>query len=158
MVDKRQNDKMTMRMPPTADRDWNLLFACWLIATASALGSLFFSEVLKFTPCVLCWYQRILMYPLVVILAVGILRRDSGIRFYVLPLSVLGLAVAAYHNLLYFGVIPEGLTQCTLGVSCTTRYLAVLGFIDIPLMSLTAFAVITIAMLLHRSKGIDHDQ
>lgn len=141
-------------------RGWRsyLVYLAWAQALIATTGSLFFSEVLKFTPCVLCWYQRILMYPLVVILAVGILRRDSGIRFYVLPLSVLGLAVAAYHNLLYFGVIPEGLTQCTLGVSCTTRYLAVLGFIDIPLMSLTAFAVITIAMLLHRSKGFDHDQ
>lgn len=133
-----------------------LAYVAWAQALVATTGSLFFSEVLKLTPCVLCWYQRILMYPLVVILAVGILLRDRRLRAYVLPLSILGLGVAAYHNLLYFGVIPEGTMQCTLGVSCTTRYFALLGFVDIPFMSLTAFAVITVAMLLFRPAG-SHD-
>ena len=129
-----------------------LAYIAWAQALVASAGSLFFSEVLKFTPCVLCWYQRILMYPLVVILAVGILTQDRRLRLYVLPLSIAGLAVAGYHNLIYYGIIPEGATQCTLGVSCSTRYLSLLGFIDIPLMSLTAFAVITIAMLLYRPR------
>ena len=128
----------------------HLAYLAWAQALIATTGSLFFSEVLRLTPCVLCWYQRILMYPLVVVLAVGILTRDRRVRLYVLPLSLLGLVVAAYHNLLYFRIIPEGLTQCTLGVSCTDRQVALLGFIDIPLMSLTAFAVITVAMLLYR--------
>lgn len=137
---------------PLAWRSY-LAYAAWAQALIATAGSLFFSEVLKFTPCVLCWYQRILMYPLVVILAVGILSRDGRVRLYALPLSALGLAIAAYHNLLYFHIIPEGLTQCVAGVSCTTRYFALLGFVDIPLLSLTAFAVITFAMLLYRPRG-----
>ena len=127
-----------------------LSFFAWAQALVATTGSLFFSEVLGLTPCVLCWYQRILMYPLVVVLAVGILLRDQRVRLYALPLSLAGLAVAIYHNLLYYGVIPEGLTQCALGVSCTERQLELFGFLTIPLMSLTAFAVITIAMLLYR--------
>ena len=143
----------------TEPRLWRsyLAYAAWTQALIATTGSLFFSEVLKFTPCVLCWYQRVLMYPLVAILTVGILLGDRRLRVYALPLSFLGLAIAAYHNLLYFGLIPEGMTQCVLGVSCTTRYLALLGFIDIPLMSLAAFAVITFAMLLHRPRGA-HDE
>lgn len=135
-----------------------LAYVAWAQSLVASTGSLFFSEVLGLTPCVLCWYQRILMYPLVAILAVGILLRDRSIRLYVLPFSVLGLAFAAYHNLLYFRLIPEGATQCVLGVSCTTRYFALLGFVDIPLMSLTAFAVITIAMLLYRPNGSDDEE
>lgn len=130
-----------------------LAYVAWTQALVATTGSLFFSEVLELAPCVLCWYQRILMYPLVVVLAVGILLRDRHARAYVLPLSGLGLAVATYHNLLYFGIIPEGATQCVLGVPCTIRYFAILGFIDIPQMSMTAFAVITAAMLLYRTRG-----
>ena len=130
-----------------------LAYVAWAQALIATTGSLFFSEVLKLPPCVLCWYQRILMYPLVVILAVGILVGDRRLRLYVLPLSVPGLAVAAYHNLLYFRIISEGVTQCALGVSCTARYFAFLGFIDIPLMSFTAFAVVTVAMLLYRPRA-----
>lgn len=134
-----------------------LAYIAWAQALIATTGSLYFSEVLKLTPCVLCWYQRILMYPFVVILAVGILVGDRHLRLYVLPLSVLGLAVATYHNLLYFRIISEGVTQCALGVSCTSRYFAFLGFIDIPLMSLTAFAVVTVAMLLYRPRAT-HDE
>ena len=135
----------------------SLAYVAWAQALIATTGSLFFSEVLGFAPCVLCWYQRILMYPLVVVLAVGVLLRDQHLRLYVLPLSIIGVAVAAYHNLLYFGVIAEGATQCALGVSCTSRYLALLGFIDIPQLSLTAFSVITVAMLLYRLPGSDHE-
>lgn len=127
-----------------------LPYLAWAQAFAATLGSLFFSEVLHLSPCVLCWYQRILMYPLVVILAVGIVLRDARLRLYVLPLSLTGVAVAIYHNLLYYGVLPEGLTQCALGVSCTERQLELFGFVTIPLMSLTAFAVITLAIAFYR--------
>lgn len=134
-----------------------LAYVAWAQALVATTGSLFFSLVLKLPPCELCWYQRILMYPLVAVLAVGIVLGERRLRLYVLPLSLLGLAVAAYHNLLYFRVIPEGLTQCALGVSCTSRFFSILGFIDIPQMSLTAFTVITVAMLLHRPKGSEHE-
>lgn len=142
---------------PSAWRS-GLAYVAWTQALVATTGSLFFSEVLGFAPCVLCWYQRILMYPLIVVLGVGILLRDSHLRSYVLPLSALGLAVATYHNLLYFGVIPEGASQCVLGVSCTIRYLSLLGFIDIPQMSLIAFGVITGAMLLYHRGGPAGDE
>ena len=127
-----------------------LLYVAWAQALGATIGSLFFSEVLRLTPCVLCWYQRILMYPLVVILAVAILLRDDRVRFYVLPLSLAGVAVASYHNLVYYGVLSEGLTQCAIGVSCTERQLELFGFLTIPLMSLAAFAVISVATVFHR--------
>ncbi len=125
----------------------NIVYIAWFQAIVATLGSLFFSEVMKFTPCVLCWYQRILMYPLVAILGVGILRKDKDVPYYVLPLSILGLIIAGYHNLLYYKIIPESNAPCIQGVSCTTKFFAWFGFITIPLLSLTAFTVITICMI-----------
>lgn len=128
----------------------NILYIAWVQSITAMFGSLYFSEVMKLTPCVLCWYQRILMYPLVAIIAVGILRKDKGLHQYVLPLSIAGFLIAAYHNLLYYGIIPESIQPCKLGISCTTRQIEWFGFITIPLMSLTAFAIITTCMLIYR--------
>ena len=129
----------------------NILYLAWIQACIATFGSLYFSEVMRLPPCTLCWYQRILMYPLVLTIAVGILRRDTGIYLYVLPVSVFGLAIAIYHNLLYFGLIPEDIQPCTVGIPCTTIQIQWLGFITIPLMSLTAFLVISTCMVLYRS-------
>src|SRR3990167_11058634 len=96
----------------------NLLQLALLQATLATTGSLIFSEVLKYPPCVLCWYQRIFMYPLVVILAVGIWKKDKNLPYFVLPLSIIGGIIAIYHNLLYYGLIPESNAPCVLGVSC----------------------------------------
>lgn len=125
-------------------------FAQALIATS---GSLYFSEVMKLPPCVLCWYQRIAMYPLVVILAAGILRRDDKVWQYALPFSLAGLIIAVYHNLLYWKIIPEAITPCMLGISCTTKFFEWFGFITIPFLSLVAFTVITIYLLLFRKSN-----
>ena len=111
----------------------------FLIALAGTLGSLFASEVLGYPPCVLCWYQRIAMYPLTVIYFVALWSEDRSYARYSLPLAGIGLAVAVYHNLLYYGVIPESITPCTQGVSCTERQVELLGFVTVPLMSLAAF-------------------
>lgn len=127
----------------------NVLYIIFVQALVATVGSLFFSEVMHWTPCVLCWYQRILMYPLVVISAVGILRKDKHVSSYALPLSLSGFLVAAYHNLMYYGLIQE---TCVQGVSCTTRFFAWFGFITIPLLSLIAFAVITTGLLIHRKE------
>jgi disulfide bond formation protein DsbB len=126
------------------------VYLSWLIVLLATGGSLFFSEVLKLPPCVLCWYQRVFMYPLVIILAVGILRKEKKIYQYVLPMSIIGLLIAIYHNLLYYNVIPESLSPCTAGISCTTKLIEWFGFITIPLLSLTAFTLITVIMLLYR--------
>lgn len=130
----------------------NLAQLALLQASIATVGSLIFSEVLKFPPCVLCWYQRIFMYPLVAILAIGIWKKDKNLPFYVLPLSVIGTIIAVYHNLLYYNILPESAAPCILGVSCTTKQIELLGFITIPLMSLASFLVITVLMLLLRKK------
>ena len=138
-------------------RNWlreNLLLLAWVTALMSMTGSLYFSNVLGFPPCVLCWYQRIFMYPLVFIIGVGILKKDSHLPFYVLPLSIIGGVVALYHNLLYYSLIPESVTPCISGISCTTKFIEYFGFVTIPFLSFVGFAVITGCMLwYHRSSS-----
>lgn len=133
----------------------NLAQLALLQTTVAAAGSLYFSEVLKFPPCILCWYQRIFMYPLVVILAVGIWKKDKNLPLFVLPLSIAGAIIAIYHNLLYYKIIPQSQAPCTLGISCTTKQIEWFGFVTIPLLSLAAFAAVTILMLLFRKQSGD---
>lgn len=116
-------------------------------ALVATLGSLALSELVKLPPCVLCWYQRSMMYPLVVILAVGILRKERQLWQYVLPIAGIGWLIAAYHTLLQWKIIPDTLAPCVEGVSCTTIQVNLLGFITIPFMSLVAFTVIIGAMI-----------
>lgn len=132
-----------------------LLYSAWFLATVAMAGSLFFSEVMKLPPCVLCWYQRISMYPLVFVLGVSILRRDGSAKFYGLPLSLVGLSIAIYHNLLYYKIIPESIVPCTSGVSCTSKQIEWLGFITIPFLSLVAFALITVALALIKGNKME---
>lgn len=127
-----------------------LPYAAWVIALVATTGSLFFSEVMELPPCVLCWYQRIAMYPLVVVIGVGIAFREARWKLYALPLALGGLAVSIYHNLLYYGAIPESITPCTQGVSCTSVQIEWLGFVTIPLMALTAFVLVSAIILLHK--------
>lgn len=113
-----------------------------LQACVAMSGSLFMSEALGWPPCVLCWYQRILMYPLTLLILVGILRRDRGLHLYVLPLSLSGACVSLYHYLL---VKTDWLPSppCRDGIPCTVDYLDIFGFINVPFMALTAFLVIS---------------
>ncbi len=134
------------------DSNWLILFGTWLFATVAALGSLFFSEVMDFPPCSLCWYQRIFMYPLVVVLAVGLLPFDAKVVRYALPLTVAGWLTAAYHTLLYEGIIPESMAPCSKGVSCSEEYIELLGFLSIPVLSLLTFTAILAALLLLRKR------
>ncbi|MCF6290939.1 MAG: disulfide bond formation protein B [Desulfobacterales bacterium] len=127
--------------------NWTILFLCWLLAGASTTASLFFSQVMEFAPCVLCWYQRIALFPLVIILAAGLFPLDRGVLKYALPLAVAGWLTAAYHNLLYAGIIPEDLQPCAQGVSCTEEYISLFGFLTIPMLSLLSFSTI-IALLI----------
>jgi disulfide bond formation protein DsbB len=131
-------------------RGKHILYIAWIQSIAALLGSLYYSEIRHFTPCTLCWYQRILMYPLVIIIVVGILRKDTHLHQYVLPLSILGWFIALYHVLLQKGILAESIAPCAIGASCVTKYTGYFGFITIPVMSLTAFTVITICMLIYR--------
>ena len=134
-------------------RDWNLLFACWLIASASALGSLFFSEVMGFAPCVLCWYQRVAIFPLVLILPMGLFPFDASAARFALPLSVAGLLTAVYHNLLYAGLVPKSIQPCTQGIPCTEKYIELFGFVSIPLLSLMALTAMTALLIIVKRRN-----
>ncbi len=130
-----------------------LIYLAWLIALIATVGSLFFSEVMQLPPCVLCWYQRIAMYPLVLIIGIGIVMRDSRMKNYALPVCLIGLVISIYHNLLYYGLIPESITPCTQGISCTSRQIEWLGFITIPLMALVAFVGVSLCLLFYKSES-----
>lgn len=139
-----------------ADRAWLLLFAAWLVALASSLGAIFIGEVLGKTPCILCWYQRAFMFPLAVVLAVASYRSDRQAWRYALPLAAIGWTIAAYHNLLFAGLIPEAIQPCTdSGPSCSSLDLNLVGFIPIPLLSLAAFSALTVLLSLLRR--LPHD-
>jgi len=135
------------------DPNWMLVFTCWLIASASTLGSLFFSEVMGFQPCVLCWYQRIAMYPLVLILPAALFPFDRNVVRYALPLSLLGVLLAGFHLLLVAGYIPESIKPCVQGVPCTEVQIEWFGFVTIPLMSGVSFLVITALLILVRRRS-----
>lgn len=122
-----------------------LLFA-WFSATIATLGSLYFSEVLHFIPCTLCWYQRIFMYPLAIILGIAFYRNDSGIYRYVLPLSIIGMIISGYHIALQKLPYLQEFEMCKTGVPCSKDYLNLFGFITIPMMAFTAFMIITVCL------------
>lgn len=126
---------------------WSLVFVGWLVAAASTLGALFLGEVMGLTPCVLCWYQRISMFPLVFILAAGLFPLDAKVVRYALPLAVAGWLIAAYHLLLTAGFIPESATPCTQGVPCSLVQAEWFGFVTIPLLSFAAFSVINAVLV-----------
>ena len=123
------------------------LYIAWVMAILGIVGSLYFSEVKGFIPCVLCWYQRIALYPLAILLPIGILRRDKNSFWYTLPLAGIGLLIALYQNLLYYGIIPEKLAPCVNGVSCTTKYINYFGFVGIPLLALVTFTAILLFII-----------
>ncbi len=130
------------------NQQWLFLFGAWLMAALSTLGSLFFSEVMELVPCVLCWYQRIFLFPLAVILLVGLFPRlDNNVVRYALPLAIIGLLFTVYHVLLFYGLIPETMQPCSKGVSCSDDGMILFGFLPIPLLSLAAFSTIIFLLL-----------
>ena len=135
-----------------SDSDWVIVFICWLVASVSTLGSLFFSEIMELAPCALCWYQRVFMFPLVIILLVGLFPVDKNIVKYALPLAIAGWGFAFYHFLLYSGIIPESIQPCSQGVSCSETYLDLFGFLTIPMLSLISFSIIIGFLLILRRR------
>jgi disulfide bond formation protein DsbB len=132
---------------------WNLVFAAWLLASISVLGVLFFGEVMGLPICVLCWYQRICMFPLVVILPIGLFPFDRKVIRYALPFAVLGALVALFHLLLVAGVVPETVKPCTQGVPCSETVIEWFGFVTIPLMSVIAFSTIAALLVAAHLRG-----
>jgi disulfide bond formation protein DsbB len=128
-------------------------------ALTAMLGSLYYSEIAGFIPCTLCWYQRILMYPLTLIILVGILKHDESLPDYVLPFSIIGMGVSTYHYLIQLGVVEHS-AACSVGIPCDLRWVNYFGFVTIPFMALTAFVIITITMAIakwayHRADALD---
>lgn len=126
-----------------------ILYLALIQALAATAGSLIASEIMHVPICILCWYQRILMYPLVFILVTGILIKDKKVHLYVLPLSITGMAVAFYHLLLQVKIIPESVAPCVKGISCSEITYTLFGFVTIPLLSFLAFAIITSIMVIY---------
>ncbi|WP_202079697.1 disulfide oxidoreductase [Caldalkalibacillus salinus] len=122
----------------------NALLISWVVALVSTLGSLFFSEVWQFIPCTLCWYQRIVMYPLVLILAVAVAKNDTRIAIYIWPLSLIGFMISLYHYLMQKTTLFTNPDQACGIVPCTTEYINWFGFITIPFLALVAFSIITV--------------
>lgn len=116
-------------------------------ALAAMLGSLYYSEVAGFVPCTLCWYQRILMYPLTLVTLVGLINQDEYLPRYVLPFSIIGMGVSTYHYVIQLGLLGHPAT-CSIGVPCNMRYVNYFGFVTIPFMALTAFIMITAFMFM----------
>jgi disulfide bond formation protein DsbB len=117
------------------------LWLAWLVATVTTLGSLYFSEVAHFTPCKLCWYQRIAIYPLAIVLLVAALRGDRRIGWYVVPVCLVGAAFAAYQTQLQ-AFPSQHSSFCSTTEPCTVRYVWEFGFVSLPFMALAAFVFI----------------
>lgn len=146
-------ERIKMSQPThVSNKNWTILFLAWIVVSVSTLGSLFFSHVMEFAPCVLCWYQRICLFPLVIILGTGLFPFDKRVVAYGLPLAIAGWITAFYHNLLYSGIIPQELQPCSKGVSCTEKYIDLFDFITIPMLSLMGFTVIITFLLILKKR------
>jgi disulfide bond formation protein DsbB len=124
------------------------LWLAFVVALTAMLGSLYLSEVVGFVPCTLCWYQRIAMYPLVLLLGIAAVRGEAGVRRYAVPLAAIGGLVSAYHVAVQrLPGLPSG--SCSLDVPCTAIYVERFGFVTIPVMALVGFiSIIAILTLL----------
>lgn len=135
------------------DTGWTFLFLAWLVASTSTLAALFLGEIMGLTPCVLCWYQRICMFPLVLILAAGLFPFDPRVVRYALPLALVGLALALFHWGVAAGWIPERVTPCSQGVPCSVELVRWFGFVTLPLLSVLSFSAIVGLLFLTHLKG-----
>lgn len=121
-----------------------IIIAIYTQVWLGTLGSLYFSRVMDLPPCSLCLIQRGLLYPLIIIIGIGLWKKDYWLPYYLLAFSLLGLIVAGYHNLLVWGWNPSDLAICTDKIPCALQELTLYGFITIPLMSFLAFLSIAI--------------
>lgn len=130
------------------------LVGLYVVSMAATLGSLFYSDIMGRTPCLLCWYQRILMYPQSIMYLIAIAKNDLSIKTYGLALSFIGAGIAFYHYLLQFNIVTvEMCSAVGYSVSCSERFAATYGYITLPLMSLTAFGMLIVLWLLPRKSN-----
>lgn len=124
-----------------------------LVAVTATAGSLYYSEVVGFVPCELCWFQRICMYPLVAVLAVGVLRRDATSRWCAAPLVAVGVPLATYHWLVERVPSIASTSSCSVGAPCAVPYFEELGFVTLAFMALSAFTLVAALLLTDRAWG-----
>jgi disulfide bond formation protein DsbB len=136
------------------------LTLAWLVALTSTLGSLYYSEVANFVPCKLCWYQRIAMYPLVVVLGVAALRKDRGVWRYAVPIALVGGAISIFHYTIERFPNLAGASSCDASAPCTVVWTWQFHYISIPFMALSGFLLITSLLMWARpdneNKGRAH--
>lgn len=132
---------------------WAFVFIGWMVAAVSTLGALFLGEVMGYAPCVLCWYQRICMFPLVLILGAGLFPFDRQVVRYALPLALAGWLLAAFHWAVASGLVPENVTPCSQDVPCSLEQVAWFGFLTLPMLSVLAFSIIVALLLMTHFKA-----
>lgn len=133
--------------PQSTQTGWYLMFIAWVMVTIATLGSLFFSEVMDVPICELCWYQRVVMYPMVLILAVGLFPYDPKVLRSAGPMAAIGWLIALFQVLLIGGIIPENIQPCVQGIPCSETHLSLLGFLNIPTLSFITFSLIGILLI-----------
>ncbi|WP_138495733.1 disulfide oxidoreductase [Paenibacillus pinistramenti] len=131
------------------------LYMAWIVAITATAGSLYLSEILHYEPCRLCWFQRIFMYPQVILLGIAAYRNDRKIIPYVLPLCIIGGCISIYHYSEQKIPALAKVLPCQVGVPCSTSYINFWGFITIPLLALIAFILISLFLWLGRA-GTSH--
>ncbi len=144
ITDKKRKSKTLKVFAKIADK---YTFIMTLVAT---LGSLYYSEIAGFEPCKYCWFQRILMYPLVIIMFIAIRAKDKYVSRYVLPISVMGTLLAGYHYLTQLGWLPSTCIATGYSVGCAKVFIMTFGYITIPLMSFTAFLLIVVLQIISK--------
>ena len=122
----------------------NVLSFTFLVALSATLGSYFLSEIAKYPPCALCWYQRIFMFPQPIILGIGLLKNQSQAKLYSGVLALVGFSIAIYHIIVQSSLLPA---PCSVdSVNCATKQFVYFGYVTIPVMSATAFAGIILLL------------
>ena len=122
------------------------------LAVGATLSSLYLSEIAHLEPCRWCWFQRIAMYPLAVVLVIGLISRDRAVHRYGLPMCVVGAAMSTWHYLLQHFPDLEGATTCSLTSPCTVRYAWEFGFVSIPYMAGSVFVLVGVLLSLSRHR------
>ena len=137
----------SLRTKATAAVAGHEISLAFFVALTATLGSLYLSEIVHLIPCTYCWYQRIAMYPLVLLFGIAWIRKEPGIRHYVFPLAGIGLLIASYHYLIQRVPSLDGGTACSSSIPCTTAWFYEFGYMSIPYMAGSAFALILVLMI-----------
>ena len=123
----------------------NYLLLGLIVSLTATLGSLYYSEIMGYTPCLLCWYQRIFVYPQVFLFGIALWKNDKRVFRYSIALSVIGLLIAGYHYLVQMNIFTS--TACSAigySASCSDQFFTTFGYITIPMMAVTTFALLII--------------